>query len=137
MRKKGLRQAPDKASGELQAANPPWGRWTVLNQGIGYKVKLIEVRPGHRLSLQFHHHRTEHWVVVSGRARVLVGEKVLDLAPLDSTVIPVGTLHRLENPWSHPLVMVEVQKGDLLSEEDIVRVEDDYARAQPPREAGD
>ena len=108
----------------------PWGRWTVLNEAMGYKVKLIEVWPGHRLSLQFHHHRTEHWVVVSGRARVVVGEKVLELAPLESTVIPLGALHRLENPWSHPLIMIEVQKGELLTEEDIVRVEDDYARAR-------
>jgi mannose-6-phosphate isomerase len=108
-----------------------------LEERKGFKVKLIEVWPGHRLSLQFHHHRTEHWVVVSGRARVVVGEKVLELAPLESTIIPVGTLHRLENPWSDPLVMVEVQTGDLLSEEDIVRVEDDYARAATPRQVGE
>ncbi len=107
----------------------PWGRWTVLNEGIGYKVKLIEVWPGHRLSLQFHHHRSEHWVVVCGRARVIVGEQVMELGPLESFVIPVGTVHRLENPWSVPLAIVEVQKGELLSEEDIVRLEDDYKRA--------
>lgn len=118
-------------------AERPWGRWTVLHERFGYKVKLIEVWPGHRLSLQFHQHRTEHWVVVSGRARALVGEKVFELAPFESTVIPVGTVHRLENPWAHPLVMVEVQKGELLSEEDIVRLEDDYARAATPAEASD
>ncbi|MFQ5801443.1 MAG: phosphomannose isomerase type II C-terminal cupin domain [Candidatus Methylomirabilales bacterium] len=107
----------------------PWGTWTVLKEGMSYKVKLIEVWPGHRLSLQFHHHRSEHWVVVSGRARVIIGGQVLELTPLQSAVIPVGTVHRLENPWSDPLTVVEVQKGELLSEEDIVRLEDDYQRA--------
>lgn len=124
-----MRQKLDASRSERQEADRPWGRWTVLHEGIGYKVKLIEVRPGHRLSLQFHYHRTEHWVVVSGRARVVIGEKILDLAPLESTVIPVGTVHRIENPWPDPVVLVEVQKGELLSEEDIVRVEDDYQRA--------
>ena len=110
-------------------AERPWGRWTVLREGTGYKVKLIEVWPGHRLSLQYHHHRTEHWVVVSGQARVVLGEEVLELEPLESLVIPGRAVHRLENPYSQPLMIVEVQKGELLSEEDIVRLEDDYQRA--------
>ena len=111
-----------------ETAERPWGTWTVLKEGKGYKVKLIEVRPGHRLSLQFHHHRSEHWVVVSGEARVTVGDQVLDLAPLESTVIPVRAVHRLENPRSEPLMILELQKGEILAEEDIVRLEDDYAR---------
>lgn len=112
-----------------QTASRPWGTWTVLREGMGYKVKLIEVWSGHRLSLQFHHHRSEHWVVVSGRARVMLDDQVLELAPFESAVVPVGAVHRLENPWSDPLVIVEVQRGEILSEEDIVRLEDDYERA--------
>lgn len=117
-----------------QTAERPWGTWTVLNEGKGYKVKLIEVSPGHRLSLQFHHHRSEHWVVVSGQARIIIGDQVRELSPFESTIIPVGTVHRLENAWSNPLVIVEVQKGEILSEEDIVRLEDDYHRVTPPRD---
>jgi len=112
-----------------QTSSRPWGTWTVLREGMGYKVKLIEVWSGHRLSLQFHHYRSEHWVVVSGRARVMLDHQVLELAPFESAVVPVGAVHRLENPWSDPLVIVEVQKGEILSEEDIVRLEDDYERA--------
>lgn len=106
----------------------PWGSWTVLLEGEEYKVKIIEVCPGHRLSLQSHKHRSEHWVVVSGEARVQVGDRFFELSPLQSTVIPVGAVHRLENPGSRPLVVVEVQTGEILSEEDIVRLEDDYQR---------
>ncbi len=112
-----------------QTASRPWGTWTVLREGMGYKVKLIEVWSGHRLSLQFHHYRSEHWVVVSGRARVMLDDQVLELAPFESAVVPVGAVHRLENPWSDTLVIVEVQKGEILNEEDIVRLEDDYERA--------
>lgn len=115
----------------LETADRPWGRWTVLTEGAGYKVKLIEVRPGHRLSLQFHHHRSEHWVVVSGRARVVIGDRTAEATPLESMVIPVGSVHRLENPGADPLVVVEVQQGEILSEEDIVRLEDDYHRVKP------
>jgi mannose-6-phosphate isomerase len=112
-----------------QMAERPWGTWTVLREGTGYKVKLIEVWPGHRLSLQSHQYRSEHWVVVLGNARVVNGDQVLELSALESTVIPVETVHRLENPGSHPLVIVEVQTGEILSEEDIIRLEDDYQRA--------
>jgi mannose-6-phosphate isomerase len=107
----------------------PWGSWKVLEEGVGYKVKRIEVLPGHRLSLQFHHHRSEHWVVVSGKARVIIDGQSSELSILQSASIPAGAIHRLENPWSAPLIVVEIQKGDLLSEEDIVRLEDDYQRA--------
>lgn len=119
----------DEVRVRIQAADRPWGSWTVLREGVGYKVKLIEVSPGHRLSLQLHRHRSEHWVVVSGRARVVISNQVLELLPLGSAVIPVGAVHRLENPWPDPLVVVEVQRGEVLSEEDIVRLEDDYQRA--------
>jgi mannose-6-phosphate isomerase len=119
----------DEVRVRMQAAERPWGRWTVLTEGVGYKVKVIEVRPGHRLSLQFHRYRSEHWVVVSGRARVVIGDHLVELSPLESAVIPVGVVHRLESLGADPLVVVEVQRGESLSEEDIVRLEDDYQRA--------
>jgi mannose-6-phosphate isomerase-like protein (cupin superfamily) len=98
---------------------------------MDYKVKLIEVSPGHRLSLQSHQYRSEHWVVVTGRARVVLDDQVLELSPFESVVIPVGAVHRLENPYPHPLAIVEVQRGEILSEQDIVRFEDDYQRHAP------
>jgi mannose-6-phosphate isomerase len=123
-----LQQLIGQGKGEIESAERPWGKWTVVAVGVGYKVKLIEVQPGHRLSLQFHHHRTEHWAIVSGRARVIVGDDILELNPLESVVVPVETAHRLENPWSDLLVVVEVQRGEILHEDDIVRVDDDYDR---------
>jgi mannose-6-phosphate isomerase len=121
-------QQSDESPRDLHSEERPWGKWTVLTEGVGYKVKLIEVRPGHRLSLQFHHYRSEHWVVVSGRGRAIIDTKVLEISPLESVVVPVGAVHRLENPWSDSLRIVEVQTGEILSEEDIVRLEDDYQR---------
>ena len=114
--------------GKLETAERAWGSWTVLAAGVGYKIKLITVLPGHRLSLQFHHQRSEHWVVASGRARVIVGDIVSELASLESITVPMGAVHRLENPGAEPLVVLELQTGETLSEEDIVRVEDDYDR---------
>ena len=114
--------------GKPETAERPWGSWTVLAAGVGYKIKLITVLPGHRLSLQFHHQRSEHWVVASGRARVIVGDIVSELASLESITVPMGAVHRLENPGAEPLVVLELQTGETLSEEDIVRVEDDYDR---------
>ena len=106
----------------------PWGAWTVLESGNGYKVKRLEVLPGKRLSLQKHFYRSEHWVVVQGRARVTNGERVFLLATNQSTFIPLGAVHRLENPDSGPLVIIEVQSGNELCETDIVRLEDDFGR---------
>lgn len=113
----------------LESETRPWGRWTILNEGPSYKVKLIEVMPGQRLSLQYHNHRTEHWLVVEGSATVVVANRHYQLGVLQSTVIPQGTVHRIENPGSAELKIIEVQQGDDLSEEDIVRLEDDYDRA--------
>lgn len=107
----------------------PWGTYTVLEEGERFKIKRIEVKPGGRLSLQMHHHRSEHWVVVSGTARVVNGDKDMLLATNQSTYIPSGTMHRLENPGILRLVMIEVQTGDYLGEDDIVRVEDVYGRS--------
>lgn len=106
----------------------PWGSFTVLENGDRYKIKRIVVNPKARLSLQLHHRRSEHWVVVTGAARVTCGERVYGLGLNESTYIPVKTKHRLENPGTVPLQIIEVQNGDYLGEDDIVRFQDDYGR---------
>ncbi|HUL66586.1 MAG TPA: mannose-1-phosphate guanylyltransferase/mannose-6-phosphate isomerase [Burkholderiaceae bacterium] len=106
----------------------PWGTYTTLNESERFKIKRIEVKPGGRLSLQMHHHRSEHWVVVSGAAKVTCNDKEFLLSPNESTFIPVGARHRLENPGKLPLVMIEVQCGDYVGEDDIVRFSDQYGR---------
>jgi mannose-1-phosphate guanylyltransferase/mannose-6-phosphate isomerase len=106
----------------------PWGSYTVLEEGQGYKVKRVTVNPGGRLSLQLHHKRSEHWVVIAGTARVTRGEDLLDLRVGESTAIPVETPHRLENLSSETLHIIEVQNGPYLGEDDIVRFQDDYGR---------
>lgn len=106
----------------------PWGTYTVIEEGAGYKIKRIRVDPGAKLSLQLHHHRSEHWVVVSGTARVTRGGETLMLRTGESTFLPVTILHRLENPGAIPLQIIEVQHGDYLGEDDIVRFQDDYGR---------
>ena len=109
----------------------PWGSYTVVNEGPGFKIKRIEVHPGQSLSLQLHHRRSEHWVVVSGAAVVTCGERTFPLAVNESTYIPVETRHRLANQAAEALVMIEVQCGDYLGEDDIVRFDDRYGRASP------
>lgn len=106
----------------------PWGTYTVLEEGHRFKIKRIEVKPNARLSLQAHHHRSEHWVVVSGTAKVVNGESEILLTINQSTYIPCGHKHRLENPGILPLVMIEVQSGEYLGEDDIVRFDDVYGR---------
>lgn len=106
----------------------PWGNYTVLEEGEGYKIKRIVVAPGAKLSSQMHHKRSEHWVVVSGTARVTNGDRVYDVQHNESTYIPVGTQHRLENQGTAPLQIIEVQNGPYLGEDDIVRFDDDYRR---------
>jgi mannose-1-phosphate guanylyltransferase / mannose-6-phosphate isomerase len=107
----------------------PWGTYTVLEEGERFKIKRIEVKPGRRLSLQMHYHRSEHWVVVSGSAKIVNGDQELFLATNESTYIPCGHKHRLENPGRIDLVIIEVQSGDYLGEDDIVRFDDVYGRA--------
>ena len=107
----------------------PWGTYTTLQEGPRFKIKRIEVKPGASLSLQMHHHRSEHWVVVSGTGRVTVDDREVLLAPNESTYVPVGSKHRLENPGRVPLTLIEVQCGDYVGEDDIVRFEDNYGRA--------
>lgn len=106
----------------------PWGTYTVLEEGEGFKIKRIEVNPGGRLSLQMHHHRSEHWIVVSGTAQVVNGDHELTIQTNESTYIPAGHKHRLENRQTQLLVMIEVQSGGYLGEDDIVRFEDSYGR---------
>ena len=106
----------------------PWGTYTVLEEGPGFKIKRIEVKPGASLSLQMHHHRSEHWVVVSGSAKVTNGDHEVTLKANESTYISAGHKHRLQNIGTDIVVMIEVQTGSYLGEDDIVRFEDIYGR---------
>lgn len=107
----------------------PWGFYTVIHSGKGYKVKLVEVLPGKRLSLQRHRYRSEHWVVVRGTAKITNGRNTLFLEHNQSTYIPKMTLHRLENPKVRQMLKImEVQCGDYTGEDDIQRYEDDHGR---------
>lgn len=107
----------------------PWGCWTVLGEGEGYKVKRIEINPGHRLSLQRHAQRSEHWIVVAGTAKVTIGKRTSFVQAQESTFVPAGTDHRIENPGPHPLTIIEIQNGVYLGEDDIIRLQDDYGRS--------
>jgi len=106
----------------------PWGSYTILEEGPGFKVKRIEVKPCGSLSLQMHHHRSEHWIVVTGIAQVVNGEQTLTIHENESTYIPAGHRHRLSNLGTESLVMIEVQSGHYLGEDDIVRFDDHYGR---------
>lgn len=112
----------------METGERPWGTYTVLDENSNYKIKRIVVNPGERLSLQMHHHRSEHWIVVSGTAKVTCGDKVSIVNINESTFIPIGSNHRLENPGVIPLTIIEVQSGEYLGEDDIVRFQDDYNR---------
>ena len=107
----------------------PWGKYDSIDNGERYQVKRITVKPGAKLSVQMHHHRAEHWIVVSGTAKVTVGDKDLLLSENQSTYIPIGEIHALENPGKIPLELIEVQSGSYLGEDDIVRFEDLYGRS--------
>jgi mannose-6-phosphate isomerase len=118
----------------MERGERPWGTYTVLDENSSYKIKRIEVLPGQRLSLQKHHHRSEHWIVVSGTALVTNGDKVSQINVNESTYIPIGIQHRLENPGKILLVIIEVQNGEYLGEDDIVRFNDDYNRCDTSTE---
>jgi mannose-1-phosphate guanylyltransferase/mannose-6-phosphate isomerase len=109
----------------------PWGVYDSVDIGDRFQVKRITVKPGAQLSLQMHHHRAEHWIVVRGTAKVTRGEETFLVTENQSTYIPVGTVHRLENPGKTPLELIEVQSGSYLGEDDIVRLEDTYGRVIP------
>jgi mannose-6-phosphate isomerase len=107
----------------------PWGTFTVLDEGLGYKVKRIEVLAGKRLSYQKHSRRAEHWMVVRGAGKITLDDQEL-MVPTGETVdIPVGAAHRVENPGPELLVFIEIQRGDYLGEDDIVRLQDDFNRS--------
>lgn len=106
----------------------PWGSYTILAEGPGYKVKRIEIKPGGKLSLQLHYHRSEHWTVISGTGKCTLGDKTVIFRENESIYIPIGVKHRLENPGKIPLFIIEVQNGKYLGEDDIVRIDDAYGR---------
>jgi len=122
-----------KKNGRLESdqhrkTHRPWGYYDSIDRGEGFQVKRILVNPGEKLSLQKHSHRAEHWVVVKGKAQVICGEKKFQLVENQSTYIPLGEIHRLENIESTPLEIIEIQTGSYLGEDDIIRIDDDYDR---------
>ena len=106
----------------------PWGHYISVVDGDRWQVKLISVKPGEMLSLQMHHHRSEHWVVVNGTAKVEINNKETILCENQSTYIPLGSIHRLSNPGKIPLLLIEVQSGAYIGEDDIERIKDNYGR---------
>lgn len=108
--------------------NRPWGNYTVLENQDGYKIKIIEVKPGKRLSLQKHFHRNEHWIVLSGSATVTIGDKIKLVCPNESIYIKMGEVHRLSNEGKIPVVLIEAQVGEYTGEDDIIRLDDDFKR---------
>ena len=112
----------------MEKVERPWGWYQVIDSGNRYKTKNIEVNPGCSLSLQYHYHRSEHWVVVGGTAKVRVGDDERCLHQNESIYVPPTVLHRLSNPGKIPLRIVEVQCGTYLEEDDIIRVDDEYGR---------
>lgn len=131
-----LKARDDETHRLHRTVHRPWGTYTVLEEGLGYKIKRIEVKPGASLSLQMHHHRSEHWIVVQGVAEVVNGTQHLTVNTNESTFIPACNLHRLENRAGSMLVIIEVQSGSYVGEDDIVRFDDKYGRATPPNSAG-
>lgn len=114
---------------EMERGDRPWGYYLVLHEDTGYKVKQFVVRPGCRLSLQRHRRRAEHWQVVRGEAEVTCDNEIVRLLPGGTIDIPLGVLHRVESVGSENLVVIEVQMGEYVGEDDIERFEDDYGRA--------
>jgi mannose-1-phosphate guanylyltransferase/mannose-6-phosphate isomerase len=124
-----LQHAGHSLAGNHRKVHRPWGWYDSIDSGERFQVKRIVVNPGASLSLQMHHHRAEHWIVVKGTAEVTNGDQVLILSENQSTYIPLGQTHRLANPGKVPLEIIEVQSGSYLGEDDIVRFNDTYGRA--------
>jgi mannose-1-phosphate guanylyltransferase / mannose-6-phosphate isomerase len=125
-----IRQSKSPEAENHRKVRRPWGFYDSIDHGDRFQVKRIVVNPGARLSLQMHHHRAEHWIVVSGTALVTRGEEEFLLTENQSTYIPLGVTHRLENPGHVPLHIIEVQSGAYLGEDDIVRFDDQYGRCK-------
>ncbi len=119
----------DQKNSHDEESHRPWGYYTVLSDEHTHKVKRLVVYPGHRLSLQRHQHRTEHWVIVSGTALVTVGDKTYSVSAGETVTIPQKALHRIANQGKENVVFIEVQTGTYFGEDDIERLEDDYGRA--------
>jgi mannose-1-phosphate guanylyltransferase/mannose-6-phosphate isomerase len=124
-----LKEVAPTVTEEHLKVHRPWGSYQSIDQGPRFQVKRIVVKQGGRLSLQMHHHRAEHWIVVQGTARVTIGDETRTVHENESTYIPIGAKHRLENPGKIDLELIEVQTGSYLGEDDIVRIEDDYRRS--------
>ncbi len=120
----------DSSETSSQFDRRPWGTFTVLDEGDGFKVKRIEVLPGRRLSYQKHAQRAEHWVVVQGTAKITLDGRELLVTPGQAVDIAIGMAHRVENPGDEPLIFIEVQRGAYLGEDDIVRLQDDFGRVE-------
>ena len=123
-----LKQVAPGVTEEHLKVHRPWGSYQAIDSGLRFQVKRIVVKQGGRLSLQMHHHRAEHWIVVRGTARVTIGDETKTIHENELTYIPIGAKHRLENPGKIDLELIEVQTGSYLGEDDIVRIEDDYRR---------
>ena len=123
-----LKNAGDERADLHTSVHRPWGQYTILLKGVTYLIKRLIIKPKNRLSLQYHHHRSEHWIIVSGTAEITNGEKKFFVRTGESTFIPAGVKHRLSNPGLIPLEVIEVQNGELLVESDIVRIDDDFQR---------
>ena len=118
-------QAESTSIETTTSRTPPWGKATVLEEGPRYRINRIEVKPGQHISTQMHYHRSEHWIVVSGTAKVIFNGQETLLMQKQSTYVPMNTPHRVENPGVIPLVMIEVQNGEYLGDEDIIRFPED------------
>ena len=114
----------------MEESNRPWGKYTVIKDESNFKLKIIEVNPGQRLSYQYHNKRSEVWTIISGIAHVTINDKVSELKPGDSIAIPIKAKHRVENKGVNNLIFIEVQTGSYFGEDDIVRLEDDYNRVK-------
>jgi len=122
--------------GTVMKDHRPWGSYTVLEEQPTYKVKRIEVLPGQRLSYQKHQKRSEHWIVVGGRAIITLNGKDMDMSPGQSIDVPRGAPHRIANPGTTTLTLIEIQQGDYFGEDDIIRLEDEYGRVEKKRTPG-
>src|SRR5262249_7955302 len=125
------RRQPPASPNSPRFEKRPWGSFEILDEGAGYKVKRLIVESGHRLSLQRHRFRAEHWVIIAGAPRVRVGGRTRRLKSRNTVTVPRGAWHRIENPGRQPVVIIEVQPGAYLGEDDIVRRAADYGRQNP------
>ena len=123
-----LKERNDESHKVHKTVFRPWGYYTVIQEGKGFLTKCIMVNPKAKLSLQLHHHRSEHWVVLEGKAYVVKGDKAYELLPGEHIDLAIEEVHSLQNPYDEPVKILEVQRGDILDENDIERLEDMYGR---------